>query len=27
VFDAAGKLKHLKTAGPFAEFATQLDVQ
>lgn len=27
VFDATGKLKHLKTAGPFAEFATQLDVQ
>ena len=27
VYDAAGKLKHIKTAGPFAEFATQLDVQ
>jgi methylamine dehydrogenase heavy chain len=27
VFDAAGKLKHLKTAGPFGELATQLDVQ
>lgn len=27
VFDGGGKLKHLKTAGPFAEFATQMDVQ
>lgn len=27
VLDAARNLKHLKTAGPFAEFATQLDVQ
>ena len=27
VFDASGKLKQIKTAGPFAEFATQLDVQ
>lgn len=27
VFDATGKLKHLKTAGPFGELATQLDVQ
>ena len=27
VFDAAGKLKHLKTAGPYAELGTQLDVQ
>lgn len=27
VFEATGKLKHLKTAGPFAELATQLDVQ
>lgn len=25
VYDAGKKLKHLKTAGPFAEFATQLD--
>ena len=27
VFDADGKLKHLKTAGPYAELGTQLDVQ
>jgi methylamine dehydrogenase heavy chain len=27
VFDASGKLKHLKTAAPFGELATQLDVQ
>lgn len=27
VFDAGRKLKHLKTAGPFAELGTQLDVQ
>ena len=27
VLDAVRNLKHLKTAGPFAEFATQLDVQ
>jgi methylamine dehydrogenase heavy chain len=27
VFAAGDKLKHLKTAGPFAETATQLDVQ
>ena len=27
VFDATGKLKYLKTAGPFGELATQLDVQ
>ena len=27
VFAASDKLKHLKTAGPFAETATQLDVQ
>lgn len=27
VFDASGKLKHLKTASPFGELATQLDVQ
>lgn len=27
VFDAAGKLKHLKTDGPYAELGTQMDVQ
>ena len=27
MFDAGKKLKHLQTAGPFAEFATQLDTQ
>ena len=27
VFDASGKLRHLKTAAPFGELATQLDVQ
>ena len=27
VFDATGKLKYLKTAAPFGELATQLDVQ
>lgn len=27
VYDAKEKLKHLKTAGPFGELATQLDVQ
>ena len=27
VFDAGAKPKHLKTAGPYAEFGTQMDVQ
>lgn len=27
VFDAGARLRHLRTAGPFAEFATQVDVQ
>lgn len=27
VFDADGKLKHLKTDGPYAELGTQMDVQ
>jgi methylamine dehydrogenase heavy chain len=27
MFDAAGKLKHLKTEGPYAELGTQMDVQ